>query len=89
MGWLLVALGSPSLRVEVSSALLLLTPIGALVLAAAVLAQMPSALQVFGCTLILGSAYLITAGRSGGGPNQADTVRYSVDGAPERPGSTT
>lgn len=68
LGSLLVALGSPSLRVEVSSALLLLTPIGALVLAAAVLAQMPSLLQVVGCILILGSAYFITVGRSGGGP---------------------
>jgi drug/metabolite transporter (DMT)-like permease len=60
LGWLLVALGSPSLRVEVSSALLLLTPIGALVLAAAFLAQMPSALQIVGCVLLLGAAYFIT-----------------------------
>jgi EamA-like transporter family len=71
LGWLLVALGSPSLRVEVSSALLLLTPIGALVLAAAVLAQMPSPLQVVGCVLILGSAYCITTGHTGGRPTQA------------------
>jgi drug/metabolite transporter (DMT)-like permease len=71
LGWLLVALGSPSLRVEVSSALLLLTPIGALVLAAAVLAQIPSALQMVGCILNLGSAYLITAGRTEDAPNQA------------------
>jgi drug/metabolite transporter (DMT)-like permease len=63
LGWLLVALGSPSLRAEVSSALLLLTPIGALSLAAVFLAQVPSALQMAGCGLILGSAYLITARR--------------------------
>ncbi len=61
LGWLLVALGSPLLRVEVGSALLLLTPVAALVLAAVVLGQIPSALQVTGCVLILGSAYLITA----------------------------
>lgn len=67
-GQVLVALGSPSLRVEISSALLLLTPIGALVLAAAVLAQIPSVLQVVGCVLILGSAYFITAGRTEDGP---------------------
>lgn len=78
LGWLLVALGSPSLRVEVSSPLLLLTPVGALVLAAAVLAQMPSVLQVLGCILILGSAYFITVGRSGGGPDRAVTVRLSA-----------
>lgn len=61
LGWLLVALSSPLLRVEVSSALLLLTPIGALLLAAVFLGQVPSALQVIGCALVLGSAYLITA----------------------------
>jgi drug/metabolite transporter (DMT)-like permease len=89
LGWLLVALGSPSLRVEVSSALLLLTPIGALVLAAAVLAQMPSVLQVVGCILILGSAYLVTVGRAGGGPDQALTVRYPAKEASERLGPAT
>lgn len=36
LGWLLVAVGSPRLRVEVGSALLL-TPVGALLLAAVVL----------------------------------------------------
>lgn len=71
LGWLLVAIGSPSLRVEISSALLLLTPIGALVLAAAFLAQTPSPLQILGCILLLGSAYFITAGRAGDGPDQA------------------
>lgn len=74
LGWLLVALGSPSLRVEVSSALLLLTPVGAMVLAAAVLAEMPSALQVVGCILILGSAYSITTSSDGAGPNNAAPV---------------
>lgn len=61
LGWLLVALSSPLLRVEVSSALLLLTPIGALLLAAVFLGQVPSVLQVIGCVLILGSACRITA----------------------------
>jgi drug/metabolite transporter (DMT)-like permease len=61
LGWLLVALGSPSLRAEVSSALLLLTPVGALLLAGVVLAQVPSVLQMVGCSLILGCAYVITA----------------------------
>ncbi|MHC9292940.1 DMT family transporter [Mycobacterium sp. LTG2003] len=60
LGWLLVALGSPLLRAVVSSALLLLTPIGALALAAVFLRQVPSTGQWVGCILILGSAYLIT-----------------------------
>ncbi|WP_231376675.1 DMT family transporter [Mycobacterium sp. 141] len=61
LGWLLVALSNLLLRVEVSSALLLLTPIGALLLAAVFLGQVPSVLQVIGCVLILGSACRITA----------------------------
>ncbi|KWX19686.1 permease, DMT superfamily [Mycolicibacterium wolinskyi] len=63
LGWLLVALGSPLLRAEVSSALLLLTPIGALVLGAAFLGQVPSMWQMVGSLLILCSAYLITTRR--------------------------
>ncbi|OBC03491.1 multidrug DMT transporter permease [Mycobacterium sp. 852013-50091_SCH5140682] len=61
LGWLLVALSSPLLRVEVSSALLLLTPVGALLLAAICLGQVPSVWQAIGCVLILASAYRITA----------------------------
>ncbi|MBU8822344.1 DMT family transporter [Mycolicibacterium goodii] len=60
LGWLLVALGSPSLRVEISSALLLLTPVAALVLAAIFLAQQPSPVQILGSAVILVCAYLIT-----------------------------
>jgi drug/metabolite transporter (DMT)-like permease len=56
-GWLLVALATPHLRPEVSAALLLLTPVGALVLAALVLHEYPGALQLLGCALILVSAY--------------------------------
>lgn len=62
VGWLLVAVGTPRLRVEIGSTLLLLTPIGALVLGAAVLGEILSALQILGCVLVLGSAYLTTAG---------------------------
>jgi drug/metabolite transporter (DMT)-like permease len=62
LGWLLVAVGSPRLRVEVGSALLLLTPVGALLLGAVALGEVPSALQVLGCVLVLGGAYLVAAG---------------------------
>ncbi|WP_035770224.1 DMT family transporter [Arthrobacter castelli] len=63
LGWLLVAIGTPRLRVEVGSALLLLTPVGALLLAAVVLDEVPSILQILGCLVILGSAYITAAGR--------------------------
>ncbi|WP_307870492.1 DMT family transporter [Saccharopolyspora endophytica] len=61
LGWLLIAVGSPRLRVEVSSALLLLTPVGALLLGAIALEEAPSALQALGCALVLSSAYLVAA----------------------------
>lgn len=63
LGWLLIAMATPRLRVEVGSALLLLTPVGALLLGAVVLEESPSALQMVGCVLVLGSAY-VTAARS-------------------------
>ena len=62
-GWLLVALATPHLRSEVGAALLLLTPVGALVLGALVLGERPSALQLVGCVLVLASAYAASARR--------------------------
>ena len=53
LGWLLVAFCTPRLPSDVGSALLLLTPIGAVVLGSWVLAERPSALQLAGCALVL------------------------------------
>ncbi|MEV6900334.1 DMT family transporter [Amycolatopsis sp. NPDC051372] len=47
-GWLLVALATPRLSSEAGAALLMLTPIGALVLGALVLGERPSTLQLIG-----------------------------------------
>lgn len=63
-GWLLVALAGPRLRPEVGAALLLLTPVGALVLGALVLGEQPSAGQMAGSVLVLAGAYVATARRS-------------------------
>lgn len=63
LGWMLVAIGGSALGVEVGSALLLLTPVGALALGAVVLAQVPSVWQIGGCSALLACAYVITAGR--------------------------
>jgi drug/metabolite transporter (DMT)-like permease len=68
VGWLLVALASPLLRPEVGAALLLLTPVGALALAAIVLGERPSPLQLLGCVLVLVSAYAVSARRGGPRP---------------------
>lgn len=62
-GWLLVGLASPHLRAEVGAALLLLTPVGALLLGAVFLSENPSVVQLGGCALVLGSAYAAAARR--------------------------
>jgi drug/metabolite transporter (DMT)-like permease len=76
IGWLLVALSSPRLPSHVGAILLLLTPVGAVLLGAAVLGERPTPLQLSGCVLILASGYVATlrperarvgAGRSGSG----------------------
>jgi drug/metabolite transporter (DMT)-like permease len=56
-GWLLVALATTRLSSTVSAALLMLTPVGALALSALALGEAPTILQLFGCALILTSAY--------------------------------
>ncbi|HZA12505.1 DMT family transporter [Mycobacterium sp.] len=61
LGWLLVACLSPRLPTDVGSALLLLTPVGAVALGAVVLSERPSVLQLAGCGLILAAGYLGTA----------------------------
>jgi drug/metabolite transporter (DMT)-like permease len=57
VGWLLIAVYSPRLTSDTSSALLLLTPIGAIALGAGFLHEYPSFMQLIGCALILGAAY--------------------------------
>lgn len=57
LGWLLVALATPHLSSTVGAALLMLTPVGALVLSACALGERPTLLQLLGCVLVLASAY--------------------------------
>ncbi|MFF0343671.1 DMT family transporter [Kribbella sp. NPDC004875] len=57
VGWLLVATYSPRLPSHVGAALLMLTPVGALVLSSVVLHERPTGLQLIGCVLILAGAY--------------------------------
>jgi drug/metabolite transporter (DMT)-like permease len=63
LGWLLVAFYTPKLPSEVSSALLMLMPIGAVALGALVLGERPSPLQLAGCVLVLVASYAGTARR--------------------------
>lgn len=57
LGWLLVALATPHLSSTVGAALLMLTPVGALVLSTLALGERPTVLQLLGCVLVLASAY--------------------------------
>ncbi|TQJ17346.1 DMT family transporter [Kribbella jejuensis] len=58
VGWLLVAMNSSKLPSHVGAALLMLTPVGALVLGTVVLHERPTWLQLTGCVLIVAGAYL-------------------------------
>jgi drug/metabolite transporter (DMT)-like permease len=61
LGWLFVAFFSARVPSAVSSALLLLTPVGAVALGAAVLGERPSLLQLGGCALVLAAGYLASS----------------------------
>ncbi|WP_329136598.1 DMT family transporter [Streptomyces sp. NBC_01476] len=56
--------GSPRLPSHTGAILLLLTPVGALALGAAVLGERPTPTQWAGCVLILVTAYATTLSRT-------------------------
>lgn len=60
VGWLLVARATPRLSSGAGAALLMLTPVGALVLGALVLGERPSVSQLVGAAVMLFSAYAAT-----------------------------
>jgi drug/metabolite transporter (DMT)-like permease len=60
VGWLLITRSLPHLPATVSALVLLLEPAGALFLAAAVLGQRPSLLQLAGSVLICGGVLIVT-----------------------------
>ncbi len=83
IGWLLVALTTSRLASEVGAALLMLTPVGALVLGAAVLGEHPTVLQLLGCALMLASIYAASARRP---PREqiGDLTRHATADSTER-----
>lgn len=58
IGWLLISYALPRLRAAMTALLLLFQPVGAMLLAAVVLAEQPSPLQLAGCGLVLGGILL-------------------------------
>lgn len=59
-GWLLISVSLPRLPAALTSMLLLLQPVGALVLGAVLLAEEPSAVQLAGVAMILAGVVLAT-----------------------------
>ena len=68
IGWLLISLSLPRLPAAVTSMVLLLQPVGAMLLAGAVLEEDPSPAQIAGAALILCGVIASTRGR---GPDDA------------------
>jgi drug/metabolite transporter (DMT)-like permease len=61
-GWLLISRSLPRLPAAITSVVLLLQPVGAMALAAAVLGEQPGTVQLIGAMLILGGVVISTAG---------------------------
>jgi len=81
-GWLLVALAAPRLSSEAGAALLMLTPIGALLLGAVVLGERPSALQITGSVAILAGTYFISRKANRDAPSRPETRRDAEERQP-------
>ncbi len=65
IGWLLISTSLPRLPAAVTSLVLCVQPVGSVALAALILGEAPSALQLIGVAVVLGA--LITATRPGAG----------------------
>jgi drug/metabolite transporter (DMT)-like permease len=63
VGWLLITSSLPRLPAALSSLLLLLEPAAALILAAIVLGQRPSMIQVAGAVLVCGGVLIVARSR--------------------------
>jgi hypothetical protein len=59
VGWLLITWSLPRLPAAVSALLLLLEPVAALILAAIVLGQRPSLIQIAGAVLVCGGVLIV------------------------------
>jgi len=79
-GWLLIAISLPRLPAALTSVVLLLQPVASVALAAAVLGERPSVVQLTGCVIVLAGVVAATASRRGpaaGGDDQVGQVDAS------------
>lgn len=65
VGWLLISRSLPRLPAAVTSIVLLLQPVGAMVIAAVALGEDPALVQLTGAALILAGVVVATSGRAG------------------------
>lgn len=65
VGWLLISRSLPRLPAAVTSIVLLLQPVGAMVIAAVALGEDPALVQLAGAALILAGVVVATSGRGG------------------------
>ncbi|MBO0812574.1 MAG: DMT family transporter, partial [Microlunatus sp.] len=77
VGWLLVAVASPQLPSTVSAALLLFTPVGALLLSAVATGERPSFGQIVGAGLVLAGAYAASSDGERAKPTTSKARRES------------
>ena len=68
VGWLLISVSLPRLPAAMTSMILLLQPVGAMVLARVVLEEIPSVAQIIGAALILCGVIASTRGRRDAAP---------------------
>jgi drug/metabolite transporter (DMT)-like permease len=74
LGWLLIAVSLPRVPAALTSVILLLQPVASVVLAAAVLDERPSPVQLLGCVVVLAGVVAATAGRREGRTREAGRI---------------
>jgi drug/metabolite transporter (DMT)-like permease len=88
LGWLLISVSLPRLPAALTSVLLLVQPVAAVILAAVLLGEDPSGLQLLGVATILAGVVLATARRGGfrPEPDQGTLGASPVPGTATPPG---
>lgn len=74
VGWLLIAVSLPRVPAVLTSVILLLQPVASVLLAAAVLTERPSPLQLLGCVIVLAGVVAATSGRRAGRVERAGRI---------------
>jgi drug/metabolite transporter (DMT)-like permease len=87
LGWLLITSSLPRLPAAVSSLLLLIQPAGSLVLAALILGQRPTLLQVIGAVAVCGGILAATGTMPGTRRRAARDLGPPVPPEPVSPGA--